>query len=791
MNRYRLLLAIGLLSAALIAFQLALIQILSLVQWYHFAYMVISVALLGFGAAGSCLAIFRNPLVRRTEALLPVLMAGSGMAMALVTGIAQTSFFRFDSYLLFTAPEEVGKLIWTYLVFFIPFFLGALALGLVFVREVEQIGRIYFADLTGSGAGGLLALLLVWYFRPNQLPALLAVLPVTAALLLLPQKKKILPLVLAGLAAALIVWQAWQPPTLVLSQYKDLPKTLLLPQARIGWEKPSPHGLMQTVTSPVLRYAPGLSLTAQTTAKVKMATFINGDWAGALLAPPATDSAFILDYTTLALPYIMAPRHQVLVLRAGTGIDVWQALSRGARQVTAVEPNTLLLAIWQEQLASRPDLASRVKRQNLEPRTFLMMDTTRYDLISLPVTGTFGGSSGLFALQEQFLLTKEAFADMWTRLRPGGAITITSWMDYPVRNPLKILATLLDVARELGLKDPQQHLVAIRSWGTITFVLTRSPVSPAETHRIRQFCEQMLFDPALLPQLQPAERARYNQFQDNRFFEYVDLLLSPRRDEFYRTYDFNIEPATDNRPYFSQFIRWTHLNHLAGFFGGQALPFFELGYLLIAATLLQLILFSFILILLPLFLMGGRGHSRPAILLYFGGIGLGYMFVEIVFIQRFILYFGNPIYAAAAVITILLLFSGAGSYWSPAFSPRPRLVLVLGLIMSLLLAYSFLFTGMLQQTVHWPLAFKLLLVLVLIGPLAFCMGIPFPAGLSHLSATTGGEVPWAWGINGCVSVISTALATLVAVELGSQWVLVMAAAAYALPLAVQLKNPGA
>jgi hypothetical protein len=788
MNRYRLLLAIGLLSAALIAFQLALIQILSLVQWYHFAYMVISVALLGFGAAGTALALFRETMIRHTGVLLPGLLAATGLAMAGVTGMAQTAFFRFDSYLLFTSWNEAAKLLWTYLLFFIPFYLGALALGLVFVGEVKQIGRIYFANLTGSGAGGLLALLLVWRFTPSQLPAILALLPVVASGLVIPEKKKAMPLALIALATGLIGWQAGHPPTLVLSQYKDLPKTLLLPQARIRSEQPSPYGLVQTVTSPVLRYAPGLSLTAPTTAPIKMAAFINGDWVGALLDPPPPGSAFILDHTTGALPYLMAPRKKVLVLRAGTGIEVIQALHQGGRQVTAVEPNALLLATWQEAVAGRAvagQAAARLQVRHLEPRTFLMMDTSRYDLISLPMVGTFGGSSGLFALQEQFLLTREALTEMWRRLSPGGAISITSWMDYPVRNPLKILATLLAVGDDLGLEDPGRHLAAIRSWGTITFVLTRAPVSAAETARIRRFCDQMWFDPALLPGLQASERARYNQFQDNRFLDYVDQLLSPQRAAFIQSYDFNIRPATDNRPYFSQFIRWTRLSRIAGFFGGQALPFFELGYLLIAATLVQLIVFSFILILLPLFKIGWRGHRRQGILLYFGGIGLGYMFVEIIFIQRFILYFGNPVYAAAAVITALLLFSGAGSYWSPYFTAKARLQGVLGLIVGLLLAYAFVFTGILQLTIHWPLALKVLLVLGLLAPLAFCMGIPFPAGLSQLAEAPAGEVAWAWGINGCISVISTVGATLVAVEMGSQWVLVCAACAYGLPFLVQ------
>ena len=163
------------------------------------------------------------------------------------------------------------------------------------------------------------------------------------------------------------------------------------------------------------------------------------------------------------------------------------------------------------------------------------------------------------------------------------------------------------------------------------------------------------------------------------------------------------------------------------------------------------------------------------------------MFVEIVFIQRFILYFGNPVYATSAVITSLLICSGVGSYYSNFFLKRRTGVLImLALIVSIVFIYSFSLTPLLQRTVNSDLFIKCLIVFLIVAPLAFCMGIPFPAGMSYVSRREANAVPWAWGINGCVSVISTALATVVSVEMGFIWVMLFAAVAYCLPLLVQI-----
>lgn len=774
---HRILYSIGLLSAAIIAFQLVLMQILAIVQWHHFAYMVISVALLGFGAAGTMLALFHKRMLVDLSAWLYLLMTATGIAMALVTAVSQAPAIRFDSYLLFTDRSQAGHLLLTYLVFFIPFFLGAMAIGLIFLAYTARINKIYFANLLGSGAGGILALILAGAVAPGRLPVIMAVLPVFAAVLIIPKRHVFLCIGLSVAAIGVIAWKWLQPTTPAPSQYKDISKTLLLPDARITSEKSSPYGLVQTVSSPVLRYAPGLSLSAAVTGTVKHAVFVNGDWMGAVINTGRRDTAFVLDQTTLALPYIMSERARVLVLRAGTGVDVRHALSRQVKHITAVEPNAAMLSLV------RSDWGSKVRAYALEPRTFLSTDTSSYDLILLPMVGAFGGSGGLYALQEQFILTRESFREMWQSLRPGGAISVSTWVDYPLRNPLKLLATITAMLEDTGIKDPRQHIAAIRSWGTITFAITRSPLQEKEIRHIRGFCSDMLFDPAILPGLARNERAQHNQLEDTLFFDYVDRILSPGREQFFAAYDFNIRPATDNRPYFSQYIRLTRLPRLATFFGNRSLPFFELGYLLVAVTLVQIAIVSFVLILLPLFSAGWKGIPTTGILLYFMGIGLGYMFVEIVFIQRFILYFGSPVYAASAVITSLLIFSGTGSYFSSLLlRSAGRLPLVFGLIAGILLVYAFLLTGLLQHTMHWPLPYKAIIVLVLIGPPAFLMGIPFPAGLSYVAKIGGTATSWAWGVNGFASVISTALATIISVELGFTWVMILAALSYCLPI---------
>ncbi len=677
--------AIAILSVSLIAFELTLIRILSIVQWYHFAYMVISVALLGFGAAGTFIAVFRESLIEKTEILLPWLMVLTSLLMSISVTISQTPLFSFDSYKLFSDFSHFWKLIATYMIFFPPFFFGALAIGLAFVKYVNRIGTLYSANMIGSGVGGLLAVLLMWWFFPQKLPAVVSTLAFFAAVIIVPQKLRAgFSLVIAA-AVALLSFFYISSPSLNISEYKSISKTLNLPESKVVQRESSPYGTIEIVSSKHLRYAPGLSIKYPGIISVNNAAFNNGDWLGPLISLQ-NDSLNYLAYSTGMLPYIISKRKDVLILNSGTGRQVNTALYNNAQKVIAVEPNKALLELLTNDFTNEVGAIynkPEVQIRNISPRTYLLSPHPKFDLITLPVISSFGGTSGLFALQEEYLLTKESFGEMWRTLKDDGVISINTWIDYPYRNPLKIISTLAEVIDEHGIKDISKHIAAIKNWNTISIIVKRSQITFDEGEKIRTFCKEMNFDPVILPGLIQEERERFNKLQDDSFYRMIDKILSSEdeRESVYSNYSFNIKPATDNQPYYSQFLQFKSIPLLAELFGSNAVPFFEVGYILLYLTFFQILLISFILIIIPLFKLGWKGESRSWTFLYFCGLGIGYMFIEIVLIQKFTLYFGNVIYSAAAVVSLMLISSGFGSWFSQNLYAKPsRIVGVTALI---------------------------------------------------------------------------------------------------------------
>ena len=800
--------SVSFLSISIIAFQLSLIQILSIVQWYHFAYMVISVALLGFGAAGTVLSLAKKFLLEKSEILLPGLMTLSGLSMALSVSIAQAEIIRFDSYLLFADYTHLWKLIITYLLFFIPFFLGALAIGIIFIKNIDKIGTLYFANMLGSGLGGIAAVFLMWIFLPEKLPAVIAAIAFFAGLVIVSKKQRTSFTIIVTITVAVLAFMYITPARLNLSEFKSLSKTLNLPDSKIILKESSPYGLIEIVTTPYLRYAPGLSIKFPGVVSVENAAFNNGEWIGPLISTK-DDSLHYLLFTTEILAFKTGERKNVLVLGAGTGRQVKIALLNDAERITSVEQNKALTNLLDGTLASKVDSLfndNSVRPQNISPRTFLLSTKQKFDLISLPVIDAFGGSSGMYALQEQYLLTTESFDEMLNTLNRNGAICISTYIDYPYRNPLKILATFAEVFKRKKIDNPEKYIAAIKNWNTITFLIKKDPVSSSESDSIRSFCSRMSFDPVLLPGITEVERERFNKLQDTSLYSMLDRILQSKeeREKLYSEYSFNIKPATDNQPYFSQFLQWKTIPLLGNLFGNQSLPFFEVGYLLLYLTFIQILLLAILFIVIPLFKIGFKGGNPPALnsfggagklrtLFYFGGLGLGYMFIEIILIQRFTLYFGNVIYAAALVVCLMLASSGFGSLVSQKLTPKPyRIILIISIIIFSLLIYSLFLSGWLKTTIGFSLTAKIILSFLFITPPAFVMGMPFPLGLKLLSSVneSAGDkhIPWAWGINGVFSVVSVVLATIIAVELGFVWVMVFAIAAYFFALSANISN---
>jgi spermidine synthase len=563
-------------------------------------------------------------------------------------------------------------------------------------------------------------------------------------------------------------------------------------------------GLISVVESPIipLRHAPGMSLNSTLEPPEQVAIFTDGD-ALTVINRAGEDSAGLgyLEQLGSALPYYLG-RHlgrprQILVLGAGGGTQVLQAVhytrAQTDTEIHAVELNpqvvNLVRTRYLEFAGGLYDQA-KVRLHLGDARGFVATTEQHFDLIQLAALGASGAASaGLFALSESYLYTVEALQAYLHRLTPAGYLTISQRINLPPRETLKLFATAVAALRASGVSDPSSRLALIRGWQTSTLVVKKSPFTPRELEALQTFAVARSFDRAWYPGMQAAEANRFNLLRQPYFHLAARSLLSANPDDFLDRYKFDIHPATDDRPYFSHFFRWPVLPELLALRGSGGMPLVEWGYLIIVATLVQATLASLVLILLPLWLARSGpearrvDYGRGRIFLYFLFLGLGFLFLEIAFIQKFLLFLHHPLYATAIVLTAFLLFAGLGSGWSQRQAEtRSHKAAVATAALGIVLlgaAYAFGLSYVFNAFVSWPTLARAALTIALIAPLAFCMGIPFPMGLSRLAATEPGLLPWAWGVNGCASVLSAVLASLLAVDFGITKLLLLALTLYA------------
>ena len=296
---------------------------------------------------------------------------------------------------------------------------------------------------------------------------------------------------------------------------------------------------------------------------------------------------------------------------------------------------------------------------------------------------------------------------------------------------------------------------------------------------------------AWYPGITRDESNRYNRLRDAWFHDAARALLGEQRERFLDDYKFNLTPSSDDRPHFFHFFKWRTLKEVLQLRerGGASLA--DAGYLVMVATLVQAMIASVLLILLPIWIYqrripaGQQAVRRSSVVGYFLLLGLAFLFIEIAFIQKFLLFLHHPLYAIAVVLSSFLVFSGLGSAWLGRTSADNRgklLGLAVTGIVVLGTLYLLLLGPLLEQLAALPDAVRILISAALIAPLAFCMGMPFPLGLARLAEHAPDLIPWAWAINGCASVISAVLATLLAIHLGFATVIAAALVLYALAL---------
>lgn len=752
--------ALGVVSATSLAFQLALMQLLSFCQWYHFAYMVISVALLGGGCAGIVICLFHGWAMKRCEELFAwaIVLAGFGMTLALF--LSQIPALRFDSFILFTGIRELIKLPLTYFLFFLPCFFSSVAIGLALASAHHEVGRIYGGNLAGAAAGAALGWGLLWLVRPEELPAYLALVNVLAVVCCL-WKHVTSPLWVAVVVTLLVgISSLLTPPTMAMSEYKALSRMLNLPGTKVEREVKCPYGIVHILFAPKVRYAPAISLTFLGVPPTPPQAFVNGDAAGPYFPSGHLSELSILDYSLYALPWALGERKRVMVPLARAGEHAAYALYRGAETVAAFEAHPVLASLVNT-YPSVTFMASHPRSRGIQGYSF-------YDLVLFPPLGIWGGNAGMGALEESYLYTVEGIRDLWKRLAPRGVLMITCWEDYPVRYPLKIWALLKRaVAGEVTGTLPE-YLAVVRGSGQIAFLLKRTPFLAQERRAVQDFCRRLLFEPLTMT----GERA------SDPVWELFPYLHNNRE---IASYPFDLRPPTDDRPYIHHFLQVRALSLIAHHYGWGRVPFFELGYLIVLVTLVQVIVVAVLFMLLPLCVTsaGTRFHNMWRVTLYFSGIGLGYMVVEMAFIQRFALYFGAAVNAVAVVVAVMLVASGVGSWYSSRFSAALRCPLwVWAMILFVLVLYSLSLTPFLMVTVGYPMGIRLFFTVMLVAPPAFLMGIPFPVGIRILDCVNPRAVAWAWGINGFFSVVGTCVATLIAVEVGFRVTMLLAGFAY-------------
>jgi hypothetical protein len=797
--------AIATLSAAILAYEVLLMRLLAIVQWHHFAYMVISIALLGFGASGTLLALTQDWLKSR---FVPVFALN-----AILLGVSALAGFALGERLPFNALEVVwnpGQLLYLaalYVLFMIPFLCGANCIGLALICFGERIGSIYCWNLIGSGIGALGVVGVLFVLSPSETLQLVTGLSIAAAgLVCLGRSTGGARLAGVALLASALLVPVLVPGTwtrLILSEYKGMRTVLQVPGSELVAEHSSPLGLLSVVRSRTIpfRHAPGLGLNNTTEPPPQLGVYTDGDGLSVITRFEGNREALAyLDHTTSALPYHLLEAPEVLILGAGGGADVLQAVYHQAGRIDAVELNAQFVGLVAQEhagfaggLYARPEVRVHVA----EARGFVARSDRRWQLIQIPLLDSSGASAaGVQSLSESYLYTIEALGEYLAHLGPGGYLAITRWLKLPPRDSLKLFVSALVALEAQGVSQPARRLLLLRGWNTTTLLVKNGQFSPQDIDTARGFAEARSFDLAYYAGMKPAEANRFNLLQQPYFHEAAAALAGPHRSDFLQRYKFDITPTSDDRPYFFDFFKWRSLSEFLALRTQGGAGLLEWGYLILVATLLQAGLLSFVLILLPLWFRRADPvyHvGRTRVLVYFFGLGLAFLFVEIAFIQRFIVFLSHPLYAIAVVISSFLLFAGLGSGLAPRFQGRlaracvdrgwpamriSAIDIATWTIAILALLYAMVLPMLFQTFMPWPDVAKVLVSIALIAPLAFAMGMPFPLGLSRVSARAGQLVPWAWGVNGCASVLSAVLAMMLAIHFGFTAVVAIAAALY-------------
>jgi hypothetical protein len=784
--------SVAALAAAALLLESTLLRMLAVTQFYHFAFLVVSLALLGFGASGTVLSI--SSRIRTTVPLILLAFCGIGFAISTILAYGTVNLLPFDSYSIAWDRRQILYFALYYLILTLPFVCAGLGIAMALTIEGKQSHIIYSANLLGSAVGVLLAPLAFWLSGvPGAviLSCLIGLLPIlyqsrfirlSASIAMLAGLIAICLLSVSNLGGHAVLGMA-------ISPYKGLSYAHQYPDSVTRFSQWNAFSYVELMSNAGTRVLPGLSYMVPDVPIPEQ----NGISVDADSLLPVTlvkpEQFFTAGYLPEAVAFRLRPEANVLVLEAGAGLGILQALAGGARQVTATIDNPLILQAVRRSRAGEDFLFDpRVQIVSEMSRVFLSRDRHSYDVIFLPLADAYRPiTSGAYSLTEDYTLTVEACRDELARLSPKGIIVITRWLQTPPSESIRLIAMLDEAYKQFLSKTSRGYtplsdiLVAYRGIQTFTVIIQPDGWDGSELAQLRTFIEEKRYDLVWAPDIQPEETNRFNLLPHPVDYDLIHAMFSTsNRKDFYDAYPYAITPPTDDRPFFFHFFRWRQMPEVLANLGRKWQPFGGSGYLVLFALLILVVLLSGGLIIIPILFFRTMSKSKKGgkvpVFAYFALLGVAYLFVEIPLIQRSILLLGRPTYAFTAVVLSLLLFSSLGSLlarktWLPKRIAMPILVLLTVLT-------PFIFIRLSEVALGWSLPARALAVILCLVPLAVLMGLPFPFGLGWLEQHYPAMVPWAWAVNGCASVIASVLAAILALSYGFTTVLYLGAAAY-------------
>ncbi len=835
--------AVGLIAGAIIALQIGIMRIFAVGTWSHFGSFVISIAMLGFGVMSAAMCVSTPTFRKYWRQLITVALIVFGPLMLLSNAVAQS--LGFNPIELVANPEQKFKLFYLFLVYFIPFLPGALFLGLVFMRGQAVFGKVYFADLAGSGLCGLVFLGGLYFVPPDWILLIPFGLWAVAAAVWFGAARAWAPLGIAAVLGAGALYVSASHTRIEVNQFKGVSYARKFPDSKRIYRDYSPFGLLEGYASSYLHFAPGLSDNASVNLEAMpknayIALYIDSDGPiGAMKRIPREQQAYF-EFLPMFAPYIVKKKPDVFVVQLGGGISSNLALAAGPSSLTVAESNPALLKALTgdgaiSRLTGNPLKDGKVRIVPYDGRLFLGGVRDRYDIIDLSLADSTGLShAGGFSIVEKYNYTVETLQDYMRALKPDGVLAITLWNkeDLPKSVP-KLFATVASAARGLDGDAARNKLFIFHTYlSTVSVLYKKNGFTAAETAALREWSEDMSWELLHAPGIgaegegidaRGAARIwrtyRASHFivgkaaggdkpagteaaadgpaptWQNLYRLMLGHMLAGEFDEVRENYVFDTRPLTDNRPYFAAYIKPLEIPH---FLDQLEAVSDEWGYLLLWATLVIATIFGFFLMMIPVAAgwrtIFSRQPGKIGIFVYFFCLGAGYIGIEVGLIGKFLVALSNPTISATVLITSMLFFSGLGSLVSARYVGDCRRVMprIFVGIAALVALGALLFDPVLGAIGQWPYGLRVATCILLIAPAAFLMGFPFPTGMTMLSRL-GKErfFLWAWGINGTFSVVGAVAVPIVNVLFGQQALLLAAAALYlvALPAFFSLLKP--